>query len=313
MSNSFSAHIKKNLYNILRNCVKIYLTGNLGSVIEDDEKLTCYVKKGKCKQTKYDCTISCDGIDKSKKELAKTYKLNKPILYVIDGLQFEKKEVFIYGHGNCDIHIKNCRFNWGLNVLTNGKCTLEDTVVRSFGRLSIVAEETVIKNMDIRNGFAIVGNYLDIFIVGKKRLDILNSNIGKEGEKTTLYLSSRDELNLVHSKLAGNKIDCKSKTMTSDMDSSFIASDKMNITTDNFNFKQINTISSAIIYNGTPFEGGYGPVELAELVDPLRMKRLEFIDILKKIKNECEKLNSEKMDQGKDPLNNQPICKTLKR
>ena len=40
-------NIKGVLYNILREYVKHYLTGNLGKVVETDEKLICYVKKSK--------------------------------------------------------------------------------------------------------------------------------------------------------------------------------------------------------------------------------------------------------------------------
>ena len=40
---------KKALYNITRPSAMKYLTGNLGKVVEDDEKITCYVKRSKVK------------------------------------------------------------------------------------------------------------------------------------------------------------------------------------------------------------------------------------------------------------------------
>lgn len=55
---------KKTLYGIARNYAKNYLTGNLGKVVEDDEKITCYVKRNKVKKKNYNYTIACFGIGK---------------------------------------------------------------------------------------------------------------------------------------------------------------------------------------------------------------------------------------------------------
>ena len=41
---------KRILYDVTRPYAKNYLTGNLGKVVEDDEKITCYVKKVKLKR-----------------------------------------------------------------------------------------------------------------------------------------------------------------------------------------------------------------------------------------------------------------------
>lgn len=83
---------KKILYYVTRPFVKNYLTSNLGKVVEDDEKITCYVKKSKVKKKDYNYTIACFGIgeDEDKKKIAKAFKLDKPIRYVIDGLALNK-------------------------------------------------------------------------------------------------------------------------------------------------------------------------------------------------------------------------------
>ena len=44
---------KKALYNVTRPYVKKYLTGHLEKVVEDDEKITCYVKRSKIKKKEY--------------------------------------------------------------------------------------------------------------------------------------------------------------------------------------------------------------------------------------------------------------------
>lgn len=46
---------------------------------------------------------------------------------------------------------------------------------------------------------------------------------------------------------------------------------------------------------------------------PLRMKRLEFLEVLKKLKNKCALLNNRKIEETKKELDNQAIVKILKK
>ena len=95
---------KKKLYNIMRKYKMNYLTNNLGEVIEDDEQITCYVKKNKIeKNGKYSYAIDCLGIenDDYRKKIAKAYNLDKPICYVIDGLELDGKLSIL--SGSCEV------------------------------------------------------------------------------------------------------------------------------------------------------------------------------------------------------------------
>ena len=88
--------IIKNLSNFVRNLIIMDITGNLGKIIEDEDKITCYVKKSRCKKERYHYTIACTGISKKNKDLAKKYHINKPICYVLDGLEFKKNGIYIF-------------------------------------------------------------------------------------------------------------------------------------------------------------------------------------------------------------------------
>ncbi len=228
MDKLFREKPSKIFYTIIREYIKLHLTGNLGKVVEEEDKLICYVEQEKCKGV----TIACYGIDKSDKKLAETFQLNKPIHYVIDGLQFDNEQlVYIFGCDDCSVEIKNCKFNFGLTVYLNGKCTLENTFIHSFSDLSICADEMIIKNMSIKNQLAIAGKKITVFILGSKKLAISNSNIGAEKEYINVELSSANEINLVNSKIAGDEISCRAKNITSDTESTLIASEKINLTT----------------------------------------------------------------------------------
>ncbi len=308
MKNLLSDYIKKRLYIIGRNRAKIYLTGNLGPVIEEEKKLICYVKKNKIKKGKSDCIIPCHGIEKTNKELAEEYKLNKPIEYIIENLEFEKL-VFIFGYNNCSVNIKNCTFNNGLLLNVKGKCTLDDTFIKSFEILQLYAKEMAIKNINISNSMSFACVSLCINIETDNKLDIFNSNIGRENQKTAVFLSSFNGINLAHTKIAGNKIECKSKSIISDIHSSLTASDNVKITTDDIN--QVNIISPNIIYNNKDFSSINNTLE--KVSNPLIIKRLELINLLKKLKNKCEKINIEKLEEYEIALNNESISKVLRK
>lgn len=296
MNNLFIKNIKEKHYNIIRYFVKKHITGNLGKVVEDDEKLTCYVSKRKCKKHKYvfSYEICCYGIGKENSKLAETYKLNKPIHYVFDGIEFDKKRVYIHGYDGCDVYIKNCKFS---HVL--------------FNTFSVGARNVTIENMNITDNLALVGNNTDIMIRAYAKLDIIDSNIGKKREKTSVSLMSENQLNIVNSKLAGAEVYCRCEKMTSNNNSLLIAKNEVNIIANDLN--QASIISPTIIYNGDSFTGGNDPITLKKLLEPLKIKRLELVSLLKKIKAECEKTNSEKLERISESLNEQSVGKVLKK
>ncbi len=300
--------IKKIIYNVLRNYVKNYITGNLGKVVEDDEKLTCYINKEKIKKQNYHYTISLFGITENNKRLADAYNLNKPICYIIDGITFKKKNVYIFGYEGCEVIIKNCNFEFGMSgFIHSGKCTLDNTYIRAFSNLSFQAKELAIQNMNSTQ-LKVLGSKKSISFTANDKLYIINSTIGKE--KTKVSLAATNELNIINSKIIGNEILCKSPNIRTDENSSLTASDKVNLEIDDFN--AINITTSTIILNNDKISNEKKSVTLKKITDPLALKRLELIKILRKLKNECEQINSEKIKEYKSSLEGQSISKVLK-
>ena len=62
--------IKKQLYKICKMSAKKDLTGHLGKVVEEDDKLICYVKKSNCKKDGCNYYLFCNGIRDIDKKLA---------------------------------------------------------------------------------------------------------------------------------------------------------------------------------------------------------------------------------------------------
>lgn len=291
---------KKVFYNVTRAYAKKYLTGNLGKVVEDDEKITCYVKRSKFKKKDCHYTITCFGIGINEEKVAKALKFNKPICYVIDGIDLKKNKVYISGYNNCEVIIKNCNFGLDLCVKVNGKCTLDNTNITTFSYLMIGANELVIKNIDSeqintkRSGIGFCSN---------NRIDIIDSNIVCD----FLFLDT-NELNIVNSSIVGKVVECRLSTINTDEKSLLTVTNKVNLQIDKFNSININAS-----INGEEISNAKKPVVLQKITEPLALKRFELVNLLKKVKTQCENINSDKVLKYQEELDLKPVSKVLKK
>ena len=303
---------KKTLYDITRIYVKKYLTGNLGKVVEDDEKITCYVKKSKVKKKDYNYTIACFGIgeDEDKKKIAKAFKLDKPIRYIIDDLELNKHKVYIFGYNDCEVIIKNCSFGLNLCVHVNGKCTLDNTDIKTFSHLSISANELVIKNMS-SDQIEAISPKSHIGFGANDKIDVIDSNVGNKNKNIKVSFTATNGLNITNSNITGKEVEWASSVINVNESSSLTAADKVALKTNDFN--PININAPIIVLNGEEIANEKETVVLKKINDPLSLKRLELVNLLKRVKNECESINSEKVSEYKEELDVQPISKVLKR
>ena len=301
---------KEVLYNITRPYAKRYLTGNLGKVVEEDEKITCYVKKSKIKKKDYHYTIACFGIGEEQEKVAKAFKLNKPICYVIDSIDLKKHKVYIFGYNNCEVIIKNCNFGLDLHIHVNGKCTLDNTNITTFSYLSIGANELVIKNMDSEQ-IRVVSSESNIGFGANHKIDVIDSNVGNKKKNIKVSFTATNGLNIVNSSITGKEVECESSVINVDESSSLTATDKVALKANDFN--PININAPIIVLNGEEIANEKETVVYKKITDPLLLKRLELVNLLKRVKNECESINSEKVSEYKEELDVQPISKVLKK
>ena len=149
----------------------------------------------------------------------------------------------------------------------------------------------------------------DIGFGANNRIDVIDSNIGNKNIKFSFLATN--ELNIVNSKIIGNEVECKSKTINADERSSLIAKDKVNLQIDNFN--SININAPTIILNGEETSNEKKSIVLQKITEPLTLKRLELVNLLKKIKSQCKNISCEKVLEYEEQLKVQPISKTLKK
>lgn len=298
--------LKKFLYKMTRPFVKRYLTGNLGKIVESDDKIICYVNKRKIKKRMYECTLACFGIRDNEKKLADAFNLNKPIYYIIDGINLEKQEAYIFGYDNCEVIIKNCDFGFGLRVEVNGKCTLDNTNISPFFKSHIRANSLVIKNMK-ENQISLYSYRGEFVFEADNKIDIKDSNIGNIRNGYKISLIAPNEINIVNSKIYGREIECKSSVVNTNEEVLLKASNKVNLQTENINLTNIE--SPIIILNGEEI-----PKEKnIFLSNPLTLKRLELISLLKKARERCERAKLSHFITYEEELPEQPIKRILKK
>ena len=295
---------KKNLYKILRHYIKHRITGNLGKVIELDDKLICIVDKRKIHKHKFNTSIPCFGQNEKNEELVNVYNLNKPICYIFDGITFEKSRVMIFGYNNCEVIIRNCEFDCGIWISVNGKCTLDNCCVNYWDVASFNANELIVSNTIMKNRFEYCSSKT-IRIGGDQKVSIINSNIGDYKGKTNVSIESVEEINVKNSKLIGQVVECKAKEVNADNDSILEGKEKVVLVRGNN--------SNLHVSGPLLFENGLELSNNNTSKSELNTERERLIKMLKVIRTKSIIANKDLLLEYQETLKNTPICKILKR
>lgn len=210
--------------NIIRDLIKKRITSNLGDIIEDNEKITCYVNQKRIKRQKKDYYLKCFGINDSNKSLANKYQLNKPICYILEGINFEKCKVYIYGYDNCEIIIRNCVSGFDTYIHIDGKCTIDHSIIKGYYYLNMDANDLTIKNI-MPSQLDVQYPNTHIYIFANNRINIINSQI--DAKSQNIFISPTNELNITNSIITGQNIDCNSRNINIDNHSEIVATDKI--------------------------------------------------------------------------------------
>lgn len=302
--------VKRMIYNIARNSLKSRITNNLGTVIETEDQLICYVKKNKIpKKNSFTWDIPCFGIGKEHEELLKKYNLNKKICYVFSDITFNKNRINIFGYDNCEVILKNCDFKWGLFIHVNGDCVIDNCNIVAFDRLSIGADNLTIKNIDLSDNM--YGCYgFNIVFGADKKINLVNCNFGNNKKRTNITLCSREEIDIENSTMYGETIKIQSDEIS--LNNSRIDSSKK-VVIDSKKNNPVDIASPIVIYNGVELTNRNKQINIDNNSLTTYFKRLELIETLKKIRNKCEEINNRKLTIYKDKLNSNSVNKVLKK
>ena len=294
--------IKSTIYNIAREKVKNYLTNNLGKVVEEEDKLVCYVEVNKIKKDHRDYHAMCYGVGEKDEKLVKLYKLNKPIYYIFDNIDLFTRQIRIGGYNHANIIIKNCNFNLGGSIDTDGECVIDNSSIRGFHYFSIHANDLTIKNdANIENTF----DHGYILLKAINNLQITDTTLGAKEKNTKFMLDSDHRLDIKNSKVFGKLIECNAPVVTADDETTLNATGRVIVDTEYFN--HIRVLAPTVLLADKEYQTDNKEVTLKQFNDPLSIKRLELINVLSNIRDKCIEINSRKLASYEQELSSESI------
>lgn len=243
--------IKDMLYKLKRSYVKKKLFGKIGFVIETEDKLICYIKKEKLKRECYiedtlDYELEYNGLSGKEQEQAEKYNLDKPIVFILDGVNFSTHSFLnlLIHSDDSEIQIKNCYFGGELNITTSSKCIISNSIIhtsRQYYRHSSIAARDLVINNSQYDTFTEDNDGVSIHC--NNSVEINFSTLGSCENSTHIYVSN---VKVKNSTIYGRYMQIYSKKLETTK-SLLISEDSIEIRADELN--DINAKSPSIRWN----------------------------------------------------------------
>ena len=306
--------IKKVLYKVVRKLAIQEFTDYLGKIEEYDDKIVCHVNNIKLRRYKESPYYDICFRHYLDKETLKKHKLDKPVYYVIENMNFDRMLKFT-SLPNTHVIFKNCKFNDAINIMYADNVTFENNKYYNKYNLYLFNKcflEGRFCNLEFINENFInseeeqLKNYFGINVT-VDNLKIKNSQICVNEKNGEISLKVRENLIIEDSKICAPIIDIDSKNIEVD-DSELNATIGVNINNENNN--EIENINAPLItYNGVDFSK---KGEITKENYKLESARQQLINKLREIKNHCNNTNNSILNKVSNTLNEKSISKVLK-
>ena len=191
--------IKNQIFNKYRNYLIGVITDNMGKVEETENNFICYVDNKIFQDKNYVIISNMDNLTERRPfSVIEEYNLNKPIIYVFDGIDLNCSIKFNVYDNNCIIIIKNSSFS-GFNILNFlGDCYLSNVKINS--------------NKDILNvGCSSKKIYINNLIINELENGFISFNASEEMKINKLNAFGSKKFSLT----CPEKIDISSSTINS--------------------------------------------------------------------------------------------------
>lgn len=271
------------------------VTGNLGDVVEEENRIVCYVDKKVQGMKK----IELFNVNSNRNlMLNKKYDFNKPIYYLLDSLDFDNGNVVeLFGYDDVNVVINNCNLNCYFNI--SGNCIIKNCTFTDSSWLSIYT-----KNLEL--GKCNIDFPMNIKVSATKEMYIYDMRINASRAFVTFY--SGNKILFDNTKVCSRKILNINSPYINSCDSYFTAS-RVNISSDKFNAMNIEALG--IVCNESKV--GKGKMIVSKEVTSLSSERDRLIDVLKQAYNKCKSFNDKEIEDFSCSINSRPVSKVLKR
>lgn len=324
-TNRIKRYISKKIYDKLRQEYLKYYISNIGRIVEEEDKIICYVDQKSLEKYKgnnpiyelklYGMNQVTDGI----KEKVKEFGLDKPVYYIFDGINFNTAVELVSWWST--IVFKNCTFNKGINVLWSNNIVFENNKYIDWANIYFASDifmninrvnELTFINEEFKNSYEYTKVYDTNFgmRLNAKRLNITNCIFG-DATTTRINITS-EETRLYNSSLKAKEIHLNLESIKSEK-STFTATDGVEINNANCDFNGM-VYSPIIFYNGMVLEDrNNNGQEINSANALLNNTRKEFLAKLCEVYNQCRYINEQKLEQIRTELEKQQVLKLLKK
>lgn len=275
---------------LMRNYELKRITGNLGNVVEEDDKIVCFLFKFNSENEVIDL-LNYDSIKRNKK-----HGISKPIYYVLDGINFDD-ETKIIGHDGVNVIINNCKLPHC--IMIDGNCQINNCNYKSSMECNISAGDLKLKDCEINSrGF--------LRVVGLTNLQVLNTSINNYGGNIILH--SLNNI-LFDSSRVYSSIVLSFLSLEISSNNSTFASSKVEIISDYFNTLDIT--AGSVECNGKLV--GRGRIGVSRENTPLSTERQKLIAVLNNIYNKCDTTREEILRRVSSDVYNSSISRVLNK
>ena len=323
--------MKTKLYKILRYLAAKNGAHDLGKVEILDNEIICYVDGGKIK--KKDVEVHRYNLvfhNISSEEIYKIYRVDKPIHYIIQNVNFDREVNITTSLVDCHVTFENCTFTSGIELEYADYITFKNNKYKSCiynNNYSVYKiGEFCISTREDKNEINKIEFINDnIKIENKKTIEIIKKHIGKYliseekpmvkmwlyGQEITFMTTNitdaknieidAEKLNLIITNIQAEEIEIKTKKLESLH--SKITSEVISIDRDYY-LGKIDLKHNGLFINGDEIKGMEKDVNQHET--ELQKQRLKLINTLKKIESSCEK-------QTPDEVRKKTLIRVLKK
>ncbi len=239
--------VREKIYNYLMEYLKLCLTHKLGKVVEEEDKLVCYVSQKKVRELNRAIVGRRSDYD----SLAVSNGLNKPIVYVFNKINFEGLGDRIRVYEKCDLIFNDCKFDYNQTIFANRSCNITINDCSGCGslyissakcvningfkmsyikRFTISADEIILEKLDDSQSEIYVDNST-YDLRANYRIDIIDSFIGNKAIST--FLNAGNEINVINSTIGGMNFTCIAHTVNFNEKSSIFSSGTVKIDSQN--------------------------------------------------------------------------------
>ena len=305
---NFWKEIKQNKHKTTNENNSIIVTGDIGEIIEEDNKIICIVSQDKLNKwynTNENKLLKLNGINS-----------NKQVYYIFDNITipFALK---ISSEYKANITFKNCYFKSYINIiLLDGEINFISNVYDYknnhgylFERLftgndinKIVFKNEIFKSQDVSlklNNYGIN--------INAKEIKFINSEI--EVNNPGFCFIKSNKLDLDETNIKCDELYISANTITSK--NSIIDSNEIYIQNANKD-KIANVYGNVVVYNNnTLIDSNSKEIVNINLETEKDKLKLELLEILKNLKQQCEQVKKQELEELEQNINNRGITKLL--